>query len=576
MRLAGVLVLFLSEAAAGLVFPLVIGSMVDTVIGDTGGQVPGFFWWQLVGLGAAALAAGLLTWAGALALARLAETVIAELREAYVTAALSLPRSTVETAGTGDVVTRASDDIAQVSGALPQVLPKVAVSVFTIALVAGGLGSLNPWFLVGFTVTVPFYLLTVSWYLRTAPPVYSADRAAQSVRGQRILGTLTQLPTVSAHRLEQSRLQGIESATWETVRWAMRTRIVQNRLFGRLNLAEALGLFAVLGLGVWLVSTAAASAGAVTAAALLFLRMVTPIEALLFVMDDLQSALAALGRIIGVIRSRPGPAPDTTPSGASAESGDAAEDTAASTVGPQAKLKQSVGPVDAAVLEGVCFSYRAGVPVLRGIDLSLRRGETLALVGASGSGKSTLAAVIAGVHRPLSGRMVLGVSAERTVTIAQETYVFAGTVRENLTLAAPGADDDLLWQTLQQVLADRLVHMLPEGLDTLIGHGGHPLTTAQAQHLALARALLADPELVVLDEATAEADAQDTSLLDQAAAAVTEGRAALVIAHRLSQAAAADRLLLLESGRVTELGTHEELLAAGGAYAQLWNAWALT
>ena len=101
--------------------------------------------------------------------------------------------------------------------------------------------------------------------------------------------------------------------------------------------------------------------------------------------------------------------------------------------------------------------------MLRGIDLSLRRGETLALVGASGSGKSTLAAVIAGVHRPLSGRMVLGVSAERTVTIAQETYVFAGTVRENLTLAAPGADDDLLWQTLQQVLADRLVHMTAGG-----------------------------------------------------------------------------------------------------------------
>lgn len=259
--LAGVLALFLVEAALALVFPLVAGSLVDAVIAAAGSGVPASFWVQAAILAASALAGAAVTWAGGVALARLVETVVAELREDYVAAALDLPRTMVDAAGTGDLVTRAGDDVARVSEALPTVLPRVAVSVFTLVLTGAGLAAIDPRFLLAFAVTVPFYALIVRWYLASAPTVYASERSAESVRAQHILGTLTQLPTVVAHRIGARQRRRIRDATWQTVRWAMRARIVQNRLFGRLNVAEAAGLLAVLATGIWLAATAQATPG---------------------------------------------------------------------------------------------------------------------------------------------------------------------------------------------------------------------------------------------------------------------------------------------------------------------------
>lgn len=558
LRLSGILVLFLIEASTALVFPLVIGSMVDTVIAGNGEGVPGAFWWQILLLAAAAVIAGLMAWIAAFGLARLAETVIAELRESYVTAALELPRSTIEEAGTGDVVTRASDDIAQVSGTLPEVLPRLCVSMFTIVLVAAGLASLDPWYLAGFALTVPFYAITVQWYLRTAPAVYAAERRAQSVRGQDILGTLTHLPTVTAHRLEQRQLARIRDATWQTVRWAMRTRIVQNRLFGQLNITEALGLFAVLGVGIVLALNGSTTAGQATAAALLFLRTVAPIQALLFIMDDVQSALAALGRLIGITTAQaPGkpqnPGKHTDPAD------------------PHDQYSPRSGTL--VELDDVHFAYRQDRPVLTAVDTQIEHRTVLAVVGTTGSGKSTLASLVAGVHRPTEGRVTRRIDPEQIVTVTQETHVFIGTVRENLTLALPGATEEQVSTALKKVGAEYIIQLLPEGLDTHVGVGGHAVTTAHAQHLALARIALADPELVILDEATAEADAADTTMLDRATEAVVEDRAALVIAHRLTQAQAADRIIVLDRGRVIEEGKHHDLVTRRGTYARLWKAW---
>ena len=556
--LLGVLVLFLAEAALALVFPLVVGRLVDVVVAGTDGAAPGEFWWQIGILGAAAVIAGVLAWGGGAALAHIAETVIAELREQYVDAALRLPRSTVERAGSGDVVTRASDDIAHISGTLPDVLPKMSVSLFTIVFVAAGLGSLNPWFLVGFAVVLPAHLLTLRWYVRTAPQVYASERAAQSVRGQRILGTLTQAPAVSAHGVEQKRLELIGDATWESARWAMRTRIVQNRLFGRLNITEALGLLTVLGVGVWLAARAVISPGEATSAALLFLQTVGPIAALLLVMDELQSAFAALGRVVGVVAMSPaeGPSLDLH----------AEPDLLAGT--------GACGDASAVVtFDNVSFSYDGRTRAVDGVTFQLLRGETLAVVGATGSGKTTFAALAAGVHDPDSGRVRRAVPLTRTVTVEQESHLFADSVRANLTIAAPGVTDAQVSEALDVVGATTSVEVLPDGVDTCVGRGGHQVAPALTQQLALARAHLADPAVLVLDEATADAGASDTVELEAAAARVVRGRSALVIAHRLSQAAAADRIIVMGRGRIVESGTHSELVRAGGVYAELWAAW---
>lgn len=552
LRLIGILTLFLMEAATAVVFPMVVGNLVDTVLDNTGTGVPGVFWWQLSLLIAAALVAGAITWIATTALARLAETILAELREAFVTAALNLPRASVEHAGTGDIVTRASDDIAQASGTLPEVIPKFVVSVFTIVFIGAGMFSLNPWYLAGFALTVPAYVLALRWYLRTAPAVYTGERTAQSERGQDVLGTLNNLPTVTAHQLENRQLDRISDSTWATVRWAMRTRIVQNGLFGRLNITEGLGLIAILGIGLWLSLSGETSAGQVTAAALLFLRTIAPITALLLVTDDLQIALASLGRIIGVVDHQP-----PTPADPAETVAEQEQDTAS----------------DVVAVHDVHHAYQPAVPVLHGITAHIQPGEKVAVVGATGSGKSTLAALIAGIYQPSAGQITHGVAPHRVVTVTQETHVFTGTVRENLTLAAPNADDAQIVSAIQHVGAQHIIAGLDHGLDTVLGHGGHQLTAAAVQHLALARLVLTDPALVILDEATAEADSTDDDQLNDAAQAAIAGRAALVIAHRLSQAAACDRILVLDAGRIIEQGDHDSLVAAQGSYANLWAAW---
>lgn len=415
------------------------------------------------------------------------------------------------------------------------------MAAFTIAVTLVGVTVLDPWYGLALTVILPVYVVTLRWYLRAGPRVYLAERAVMSGRAQQLLESQRGYATVLGFGLAERRHEQVLRASWAVAVHTLRTRTVQNMFFGRLNLAEYLGMAGILVAGFVLISNGLSTVGAATTAMLLFLRLFGPINQLLLVVDVLQSVLASLSRMVGVV---------TMPA-----------------AGRETEGRPDVPGVR---LDAVRFSYDGMRPALDGVDVTIPAGQRVAIVGASGAGKTTLAGVVAGIHEPDDGRVS---RPRRTAVVTQELHVFSGTLRDNLTLATPGVGDDDILAALRATGAETVVEVLPDGLDTRVGATGHPLTGAQTQQLALARLVLVDPDLAILDEATAEAGSSHAGLLDSAAHAALRGRTGIVIAHRLSQARTCDRILVMDRGRIIEDGTHAGLVAAGGVYAGLWAAW---
>jgi ABC-type multidrug transport system fused ATPase/permease subunit len=233
--------------------------------------------------------------------------------------------------------------------------------------------------------------------------------------------------------------------------------------------------------------------------------------------------------------------------------------------------------------EDLRFAYREGHDVLHGVSLDLRVGERLAIVGPSGSGKSTLGRLLSGINGPRTGSVKVGgvdlvaLPLENLRTevalVTQEHHVFVGTVRDNIILAREDSADEAVYDALSAVGSRDWVERLPAGLDTLIGSGNQSLTPAQAQQIALARLIIADPHTLVLDEATSLLDPRAARHLERSLASVLDGRTVVAIAHRLHTAHDADRVAVVEDGLLGELGTHAELVARGGSYAALWDSW---
>lgn len=539
LRLAATGVLGIVSTGVNLIVSVAIGSLVDRVQAGTADLATVLTVTVVMMLSAVLGAAG--TALTIVLATRVYHSILAALRERLVSRAMTLPQHLVERAGTGDLIARSSDDVTAVADAAPAVIPALTVTAFTIVVSLGGLAALEWPYAAAFAVVLPVYALAVRWYLRIGLGIYRAERTAMSARTQQILESQRGYATVLGFGLAEQRHRAVMTDSWRVARQSLRARTVLSMLNARLNLGECLSLVAVLVVGFVLIDHNASTVGGVTTAMLLVLRLLGPVNQLLLVIDTLQSALASMSRMIGIV---------TIPFSSSDVPAQAAS--------------------TAIQLVEVSFRYGEGRRVLDDITLDIPSGQRVAVVGVSGAGKTTLAGVVAGTHLPEAGRVT---RPRRTAMITQEVHIFAGTLRDNLTLAAPGATDRDLHAALEATGATSILDVLPDRLDTLLGVGGHPLTDAQAQQLALARLLLADADLVILDEATAEAGSTYAGQLDRAADAVLAGRSAVVVAHRLSQAATCDRIMVMERGRIIETGTHGELVDAGGVYAGLWTAW---
>ncbi|HWL38450.1 MAG TPA: ABC transporter ATP-binding protein [Frankiaceae bacterium] len=544
-------VLYAAAAIAGLAGPPLLGRMVEAVThGSTRGRIDTL----AALLAASVILQTILTRVSRLVSLVLAEEVFAELREDFLSRVVALPLSTVESAGSGDLLTRMTADVDTLSRTIRDAVPEVVVAGTTSVLTIVAAFVVAPQVALAGLVAVPPLWLSTRWYLRRAPAGYLRERAQWSILTSGVAETTEGARTSEALGLQQRRIDRTDRDLKGAYDAEIYTLRLRSRWFPVVDLSFVLPVVAVLLYGGWLYSRGDASLAQVTAVTLYVQQLLDPLDRLLGWLDELQIGAASLARLVGVAAVPD----DREPTGALPED-------------------------ERLDVEDVRFAYVDGRDVLHGVDLAVRPGERLAVVGPSGAGKSTIGRLLAGIHGPRTGRVAVGgvplleLPLERLRTevalVTQEHHVFVGTLAENLRLAAPDAPQSTLRSALEAVDALDWATGLPEGLDTKVGSGGHTLTPAQAQQLALARLVLVDPHTLVLDEATSLLDPRAARHLERSLGAVLKGRTVVAIAHRLHTAHDADRVAVVEDGRVSELGSHDELLAARGSYAGLWASW---
>ena len=470
---------------------------------------------------------------------------------------LSLGYYTDEKAGR--VMTRMTSDIDALTALFQDGLVNLAVQALTLVVISVVLFAMSPTLaLITVGIVVPVMLVMTLWFRKASDVGYTRvrDRIADVLAD--LSESLAGVRIITAHNRRRHNVIHHDNVVGEHLDANLYTARV-GAIYGPGT--EAVGIIGqglILLIGGSMVLDGSLTLGELTAFVLYLTAFFAPIQQLVQLYTTYQSGQAAVGKLRELLATVP----------------DVPEDPDAEVLPPVAGDLR---------LEGVTFGYDPDRPVLQGVDLHVRAGETFALVGPTGAGKSTVAKLITRFYDPQVGRVLIDGHDLRHVTFAslrhqlgvvpQEPFLFHGTIRDNVGFADPEADDEALLAACVAVGIDDLVERLPEGLDTPVHERGASLSAGERQLLALARAFLARPRVLVLDEATSNLDLRSESKIEKALDVVLEGRTAVIIAHRLATAMRADRIAVVDDGGIVELGTHDELVALGGRYAELYRTW---
>ncbi|MBO4208514.1 ABC transporter ATP-binding protein [Micromonospora echinofusca] len=558
--LAVTVALLLLQNAAGMAGPYLVMLGIDRGIGPLRAGDGG----PLVAVAAAFAVAAAVDHAAKRAFlvlsARIGQAVLLDLRQRVYAQFLRLPVAFHERYTSGRMVSRLTSDLDSIAELVDGGIDKLVLAGLSIVSVAGVLLWLDAPLAAVTLLAFPFLLGLSRWFTRASASAYRRTREAVALVIVHFVESLGGIRAVQAFRRER-RNQQIFMAVNDDYRRANRDafRLIATyspgiKLIGNVTVAV------VLTYGGWRILAGDAQLGVLAAFLLYLRRFFEPMQELSQFYNSLQSATAALEKLAGVLDEPVGvPEPDRP-------------------------VPLPTGPVRGAVeFASVTFGYRPGALILPGLDLVVPAGQTVALVGPTGAGKSTVAKLVARFHDPLTGtvrldgvdlRDVADADLRRAVVlVTQETHLFGGTVAENIRFGRPDADDRQVQAAARAIGAHDFIAGLPEGYDTDVHRRGGRLSAGQRQLVAFARAFLADPAVLVLDEATSSLDVPTERAVQRALRTILRDRTALIIAHRLSTVEIADRVLVLEAGRLVEDGPPAELIAGGGRYAALHRQW---
>jgi ATP-binding cassette subfamily B protein len=502
---------------------------------------------------------GAAQWGQARVTGRLASWVMNDLRVKVFRhlQRLSLDFFTEEKAGV--VMSRMTSDIENLQQLLQDGLAQFAIQGLTMIVITAFLFATNVRLaLITIVCVMPPLIIMSIWFKRASERGYDKVRDGIALVLADLSESLQGVRIVAAHNRQRYNVE-----THRDVVGAYRDA---NNYTGRINgvygpgsqLLSVVGQLIILGIGGEMLLHHQINLGQLTAFFLYVNRFFSPIQLLVQQYNTFQQGRASIFKLRDLLNTKP----------SVLEAPDAVE------------LPEIRGQIR---FEHVSFGYDPAVPVLHDVDLTITPGETVAFVGATGAGKSTMAKLVTRFYDPTAGRVLIdGYDLQRVTlsslrsqlgVVPQEPFLFAGTIRDNISFARPGAPDDEVWHAVHQVGLGELVQRLPYGLDTPVHERGQSLSSGERQLIALGRAFMAEPRVLVLDEATSNLDLKSETMVEAALDVLLEGRTAVLIAHRLSTAMRADRIVVVGDGRLLEVGSHDELVALGGHYAEMYDTW---